>query len=216
MNNGTRKKTLRFSNNTKKNNTTRTNSQTINWYPESNTIIKVIPNNAKLRSKSTHLNKDYYNRLQELNKYSKSETEEEFIAKKREEYKNALESGYSQENINSQIQNELKDWKKIRPRMERNRLGMLASKQLDVDRELKRRANMQQMSANFAQMVANTTLSNNNNNASYRKKIQNAINRNYNTRRNNIRKKYLDRSLKQMFTNKRHPSVIAQYKNNNN
>ncbi len=173
-------------------------SHYMKWTPETN-IVGIRPKNAQYRSENTRYNKTYYNHLKKIYNLSKTETEEEFMAKTIEGYKNALESGYSQEQINSWVQNEFKDWKKRRPIAERERLSSLASEQSKIQPELKRRENMQQMSANFAKMVANIELNNTNTNANYQRKVRNALNRNFNSRKSNTRKNYLNREFKKMF-----------------
>ncbi len=67
---------------------------------------------------------------------------------------------------------------------------------------VKRRNNAQKISANFAKIVANVELNNTNNNTNYKKKVQNAINRNFKTRHNGTRKAYLEIELRKMFPSK--------------
>jgi len=198
-NNGTRR-AVSYGNMTFHNNNRNRNNIT-NWKQVPSYVSHTTKRKSGLRNLSP--NQEYFNLITKRNKLPGVKTEEEYLAnmeKNIEEGREAVARGnLSQENFNSVTQNMMNSWKSNMAKAQRLRQSKLNIIQKNLRGHNTRRLNAQRLSSNFAKMVANVELNNTNVNANYKRKVRNAINRNFNSRKNTMRKKYFNREFEKMF-----------------
>ncbi len=205
-NNGTRRapKSISFGNNVPITNKNTRKSEVKKW--------KNGQRNAKKKELGRDSNLYYYNLLTSPESYNRLPavlTEKEIRNKVdfslkglQEQFENGA---YTPEEFNEYKQYILEDLepnaiKQAIANKNKNRQNIIKR---NMTSHLKRRNNAQKISANFAKMVANVELNNTNNNTRYKKKIQNAIERNYKTSYNGTRKALLELELKKLFPNEK-------------
>ncbi len=165
--------------------------------------------NEKKKEYGRNSNLYYYNLLTSPESYNRLPaviTEEKIRSQTDSRLKNLQEQfengAYTPEEFNEYKQSILED---VEPNAIKQEIANSYKKRQNIIKRntashLKRRNNAQKISANFARIVANVELNNTNNNATYEKKIANAITKNFKTRYNNYNlKPYVELELRKMF-----------------
>ncbi len=181
------------------NNSNRNNIK--NWKKVPSYVTHTAKRKAGIRNLSP--NQEYINTIKKINQLPGVKTEEEYLAnmeKNMEEAREAVARGnLSQEDFNSVRENMMSSWKANMAKAQRLRKTKLNKLQGNLKSHNTRRLNAQRLSSNFAKLVANVELNNTNSNANYKQKVRNTINRNFNSRKNTMRKKYFNAEFAKMF-----------------